>query len=133
MGRNNNKNKIYGGFVPFTYEMMDSKAFRELTGAALKALIFCMRKVKTHHPIDRFRLHFSLTYAEAKKQGLTDSTFRRGIKQLQELGFIDCVMKGGMRFQGKACSLYRLSQRWKDYGTSNFKKLHDGYCEVVHG
>lgn len=124
---------IKGGFVAITYEMMNSNAFRKLNGAALKALIFCMRKVKIDDPIDRFKYHFSLTYPEAKKYGLSDATFYRSIKQLQDLGFIDCVMKGGLDKGIKKPTLYKLSQRWKDYGTPTFKKLHDGYCEGVQG
>lgn len=133
MSRIKEKNRIQGAFVPIPYEMIDSKAFKELNGSSLKALILCMRKVKTHHPIDRFKLQFSLTYTEAEKQGLWHSAFSRGIKQLQRLGFIDCVIKGGMRFQGKACSLYRLSQRWKQYENPNFQGHHEGYCEAIHG
>lgn len=133
MARGKKQNKIPGSFVAITYEMIESKAFKELNSSSLKSLILCMRKVKTYDPIDRFKLQFSLTYPEANKQGLWDSAFSRGIKQLQQLGFIDCVMKGGMRFQGKANSLYRLSQRWKRYGMPDFQKQHEGYCETVHG
>lgn len=127
------QNRIQGGFVAITYEMINSKAYRELNGAALKALIICMRKVKTYDLYDRYKFQFSLTYPEAKKQGLWHSAFNRGMKQLQKVGFIDVVMRGGMRFQGKACSLYRLSRRWKEYKTPNFKQQHNGYCEMVHG
>ena len=133
MARGKKQNKIPGSFVAITYEMIESKAFKELNSSSLKSLILCMRKVKTYDPIDRFKLQFSLTYPEANKQGLWDSAFSRGIKQLQQLGFIDCVMKGGMRFQGKANSLYRLSQRWKRSGMPDFQKQHEGYCETVHG
>lgn len=127
------RNKIQGGFVAITYEMINSEAYRELTCSALKAFVLCLRKVKTHDPSDRFKYSFSLTYPEAKKQGLWHSAFNRGMRQLQQLGFIVCVMRGGMRFQGKACSLYRLSRRWEDYGTPDFKEHHEGYCEAVHG
>jgi hypothetical protein len=127
------KNRINGGFVAIPFEMMDSKAFQELNGSSIKTLIFCMRKVKTYDPIDRFKFQFSFTYPEADKKKVGHSSFSRALKQLQALGFIDCIIKGGMRFQGKACSEYSLSQRWKDYGTSNFKPRHDGYCKAVHG
>lgn len=133
MTRKKDRNRIQGGFVPLTYEMIDSKAFQKLTGSAKMSLFLCMRKVKTNHHIDRFTFQFSLTYPEAKKHGLWDSAFNRGMKQLQKLGFIECTFKGGMRFQGNACSLYRLSQRWKQYGTTDFQTRHDGYCEAVHG
>lgn len=126
-------NRIHGGFVAITYEMINSKAFKKLSGSALKALILCMRKVKTNHPIERFKFHFALTYPEARKQGLWDTSFHRGLKLLQQLGFIDFVLPGGkVGFQKKA-SLYRLSQRWKKYGTSEFEEKRDGYYEGAHG
>lgn len=126
-------NRIQGGFVAITFEMINSQAYRKLHVSALKALILCIRKVKTYNPYDRYKFQFSLTYPEAKKQGLWASAFNRGMKQLQEVGFIDVIMRGGMRFQGKACSLYCLSRRWKEYGTPNFKHQHNGYCKAVHG
>jgi hypothetical protein len=125
-------NKIHGGFVPITYEMINSTSFKELSGSALKALILCMRKVKTNHHIDRFKFHFSLTYPEAKKQGLCHTSFCRGMKLLGKVGFIDVVIRGGMRCLGKKCSYYRLSQRWKKYGTPEFQEKWDGYCAEIH-
>ena len=127
------KNKIAGPFVALTYEMIDCKAFKELNGAAMHALILCIRKVKTYNPHDRFSFQFTLTFAEAKKSGLHASAFDRGIKQLHALGFIEIVHRGGMRFQGKACTKYRLSQRYQKYGTAEFIERHEGYCEEVHG
>lgn len=126
-------NKIHGGFVPITYEMINSKAYRELSGARLKTLILCLRKVKTHNPIDRFKLQFTFTYPEARKQGLWDTSFSRGLKLLQQVGFIDFVMPGGKVGFHKEASFYRLSQRWKKYGTSEFEEKRDGYYEGVHG
>ncbi len=124
---------IDGGFIVVTFEMMNSNAYKKLTGSALKVFHLCQRKVKERRRVERFKVIFSLTYTEAKKEGLWHSAFNRGMNQLQEVGFIDCIEKGGMRFQGKACSYYRLSKRWKDYGTPNFKEQHSGYCEAVNG
>jgi len=121
------------GFVAITFEMIDSKAFKNLTGSGLKALILLMRKNKEKHPIDRFKYQFSFTYPEGKKEGICNASFCRGIKQLYRLGFIDIVIKGGLRGVSKYPSYYRLSQRWKKYGTPEFKKLPDGYCLDVHG
>lgn len=122
-----------GGFVPITYEMINSRAYKELSGSSLRTLILCLRKVKTHDKVDRFKYHFAFTYPEAKKEGLGDASFCRGLQQLQRVGFIDCVIRGGLRCDGKACSQYKLSQRWKKYGTPDFKELHAGYCMSVHG
>ena len=120
------------GFVAITYEMMDSKAHRELTESGLKTLILCMRKVKIRNPLDRFKFQFPFTYPEAKKQGIGDASFCRDIKQLQRLGFLDIVVKGGKRGESKCCTYYRLSQRWKKYGTSEFKNHWEGHCVGVH-
>jgi hypothetical protein len=131
MKKRKQKNRIVGGFVPVTYEMIESEAYKKLTGAALKALLLCMRKVKTHE--NRYSIEFFLTYPEARKQGLWDSAFARGMKQLQEVGFIECVMKGGMRLDRNACSIYRLSLRWKNFRTPEFVERHAGHCEAIHG
>jgi hypothetical protein len=133
MKRNARESIGGGGFVAVTYEMINSKAYKELSGSALRALILCLRKVKTYHPIDRFNSHFEFTYPEARKQGLGDASFFRGLTQLQKVGFIDCVMRGGARWEGKGRSQYRLSKRWKQYGTPDFKELHKGYCVSVNG
>ena len=123
---------INGGFVAITFEMIDSKAYKALTGSAIKAFILCMRKVKEKHRTERFKVIFSLTYPEANKQGFCDSTFCNAMKKLQKVGFIDCVMKGGLRCDRKTKSAYRLSLRWKAYGTPDFKDLHPGYCEEIN-
>ena len=125
-------NKISEPFVVITYGMINSKAYKELSGSALKALILCMRKVKTHHPLDRFNFQFALTYPEAKKQGLCHTSFCRGMKQLGKVGFIDFVVRGGMRYMGKKSSSYRLSQRWKKFATPEFQEKWDGYCADIH-
>lgn len=145
---------IEGGFVAITCEMINSQAYRELTGSAIKALILCMRKVKEMDRTERFKVIFSLTYPEAKKQGFCDGTFWRAMKSLQRLGFIDCTIKGGLtgrhkktpsahnyktpvkwkgKEYGKTPSAYRLSLRWKKYGTPDFEDIHLGHCEVING
>ena len=124
---------IEGGFVSITFEMIDSHAYKELTGSAIKAFILCMRKVKESHRTERFKVVFSLTYPEARKQGFCDVTFWRSMKSLQRVGFIECIMKGGLRCDRKTPSAYRLYQRWKAYGTPEFKFLHPGHCEGIHG
>lgn len=124
---------ITGGFVPITLEMINSQAYKELNGSALKALILCMRKVKEMNRTERFKVIFSLTYPEARKQGFCDATFWRSMKDLQRVGFIDCVMKGGLRCDRKTQSAYRLSLRWKSFGTPNFKSMQSGHCEAING
>lgn len=125
--------KIHGGFVALTYEIIDGRAFKKLNGAAMKAFILCLRKVRTFNPHDRYSYQFTLTYAEAQKSGLWASAFDRGIKELHKFGFIEIVHRGGMRFQGKSRTTYRLSQRYQKYGTAEFVERHEGHSEEVHG
>lgn len=127
------RNKIPDHFVALTYELLDSKAFKELNGAALKALILFLKKVHTYNPIDRYQSQFTFTYPEAAKRGLAHSSFSRALKELIEIGFIECVSRGGMRFEGNSCSQYRLSKRWEKYGTPEFEKRWPGHSERVHG
>jgi len=121
------------GFVAITFEMIDSTAFKELTGSGLKALILLMRKNKNSKPLERFKYQFSFTYPEGRKQGICNASFCRAIKQLHRLGFIDIVIKGGLRGVSKYPNYYRLSQRWKQFGTPAFQKIRDGYDISIHG
>jgi hypothetical protein len=143
---------IEGGFVVITFEMINHRSYKELTGSAIKALILCMRKVKEMHRTERFKVIFSLTYPEARKQGFCDGTFWRAMKLLQRVGFIDCTIKGGLtgrikktpsahklsfrwkeKEYVKTPSAYRLSLRWKKYGTPDFEDIHPGHCEDING
>lgn len=62
MRKKKKKDKVEGYFVPITYDMIDSNAFKEMNGSALKAYILCLRKVKTHNPFDRYNYQFSAIY-----------------------------------------------------------------------
>ena len=53
--------------------------------------------------------------------GIGNTTFYDVIKQLVEVGFIDIGHQGGAN--DKDCSIYAVSERWRDYGTENFKKV----------
>jgi len=133
MRRGKIRNRIVGGFVALPIEMMDSPAYHKLKGAAVKVLLLLMRKVKTHNPAERYDYQFPFTFPEAKRKGIPHSTFNRALTQLIELGFIDVVSIGGMRYEGKSFSYYKLSKRWKDYGTPVFEQRWRGHCESVHG
>jgi hypothetical protein len=143
---------IQGGFVAITFEMINSLAYKELTGSAIKALILCMRKVKEMNRKERFKVIFSLTYPEARRQGFCDGTFWRAMKSLQRLGFIDCTIKGGLtgrckktpsahklslrwkeKEYGRTPSAYKLSLRWKECGTPAFEDIQPGHCENING
>ena len=60
-------------------------------------------------------------YCEAKnKYGIPATTFARAIDQLIEFGLIDINHHGGGMV--KDMTTYYISDRWRDYGTPEFKK-----------
>jgi len=61
------------------------------------------------------------TYAEAKYFNISTSQFHTILKHLIEVGFLDVEHQGGA--YGRDYSRYRLSDRWRNYGTSLFKRV----------
>lgn len=65
------------------------------------------------------------SFQEAVEKGYSRNQFRNGIDELQHKGFIDITHqgKGGRRpLKGHAdCSKYLLDDRWRQYGTPEFK------------
>ncbi len=109
-------------FVPMTWEMLNSKAYKELSYSASKALPYFIGKPKKRiiDP-EHYQIDFAFTYREAKKCGFTTATWKKCIIELIEKGFIDPVWKGGLRGDGKSSNKFRMSLRWLDYGTAEFK------------
>lgn len=79
------------------------------------------------------KIQFS--YLEAQDTwGILRQAFRDAIDELIEHGFIDIEKQGnGIH---KDCSLYSISDRWKDYGTPEFvvksrprRESHYGFCK----
>jgi hypothetical protein len=106
---------------------IDSKAFMDLSGTAVKVLIWFMRRRQMEKLGRTGKESWSVanngaivfTYAEAEKKfGLTRTRFSRALNQLIELGFIDIAYHGG-GLMGD-CTLYAISDRWKHYGTDQF-------------
>ena len=61
------------------------------------------------------------TYAEAKNRyGIPYSTFRDAIYELIEKGFIDIAESGAGMY--RSANLYSISDRWKLYGTDDYKQ-----------
>jgi len=135
MGIKRNDSWIDGSFVVITSEMIKSKAYRELTGSAIKALILAMRKVKEQGRTERFKVIFPFSYAEAKAHGLSGASFWRAVSQLHRVGFLDLYIKGGIDFSNgiKTPSAYKLSLRWKNYGTANFAARYPGQMDAING
>src|SRR3990172_3405879 len=82
-------------FVALTWEILNSKAFKELPYATAKALPYFLGKVKTgFNDTQRYLTNFSFSYSEAKNYGFAFSTFSKVIQSLIAFGFIDPVHKG---------------------------------------
>lgn len=62
----------------------------------------------------------TFSYDEAeRKYGITDGQFSRAINALRAAGFIDIEQSGAGLF--KSQNTYSISERWRDYGTPDFK------------
>lgn len=109
-------------FVPLTWDMLNSEAYKELPASAAKALPYFLGKVKLKNYYDaaRYTIPFNFSYPEAMKLGFSKGTHFRTICKLIELGLIDPCKRGGLRGMGYSCSEFRLSLRWIKYGTPEF-------------
>ena len=66
--------------------------------------------------------YFTMNWGKVKKGGLYDcysntNSFRTDMNALIEHGFVDCILCGA---DTRSKSLYKLSGRWRFYGTDKF-------------
>lgn len=110
------------GFVMLFWELLNSKAYKELTPSAAKALPYFLGKVQLP-PKDpnRFVEEIEFSYREGHRMGFANATFSKIIQDLIRFGFIDPVKKGGLRGDRRTSSRFRLSRRWADFGAEKFK------------
>lgn len=128
-------------FVPMTWTMLNSKAYTALTFAARAMLPYFIGKPKINIRSDLYlKTQFSISYKEAITYGCSTRTFTRVIEDLMRKGFIDPVDKGGLRGWGLSCNVFRMSDRWKQYGGKNFIAVEwrtfmantkNGHCPVA--
>ena len=115
-------------FVALPWEILNHKAYKDLTFSAAKALPFFLGKVwSPYRSLQRYREPFHLPYSEAQGLGFPKRTFTRVIEELVRKGFIDPVSKGGLKSFGLGFNTFKLSQRWRKYGTSNFETMEWGH------
>lgn len=107
-------------------EMVQSSVFMSLSKSAMWVLLRFLQKItwsEVRQGRRKVRVYKTtglvFTYAEAKAFGISESTFWRAIKRLVEKGFLDIEHQGGA--YGPDYSRYKLSDRWKKYGTPEFK------------
>ena len=111
-------------FVPLPWEILNSKAYKGMNYAAAKALPYFLGKRKENYrDPQRYLMDFSFSYSEGNNFGFSPSTFSKIIQELVKTGFIDPIDKGGLRSDGKSYNLFRLSERWKQYGHNDFELL----------
>lgn len=117
-------------FVPITHQMLESTAFKALSGNAAKLLLYFIRAcVRCCKGKPSTSVQFDFTYSEALKIGFAKNTFSRAMSSLVDHGFVDLVEPGGLRGVGHSNSKYRLSDRWATWGGIGWAQR--AYKEVV--
>jgi len=114
--------------------LLKSGAFRSLSGTA-KTVYFDFRMkcvVKSYAPkpgrkrvreiLNNGEIEYTYSEAEKKKPRIHRSSFMRALDSLIERGFIDVEHSGSGGKKGDK-SKYAISERWRNWGTANFKEV----------
>jgi hypothetical protein len=110
--------------VILPWDMVTHKAYLDLPPSSCKELPFFLKKVKRKlFEPERYADAFEFSYREANRYGFPISTHHRTILKLMAHGFIDPVAKGGLKSEGRSCNRFRLSERWRKYGTPEFMDI----------
>ena len=142
MGSKKDKQKLsLPPFVPMTWAILNSEAYKDLSFAARAMLPYFIGKPNINIRSDLYlKTEFSFSYREAVQYGVSTRTFTRVIEDLMKKGFVDPVDTGGLRGWGLSCSRFKMSDRWKDYGKENFVEIgwrqfvvnfKNGHCVVA--
>ena len=112
-----------GGFIE--WELPFSTAYRGLNSHAKDVLWwFWSRRVMEKDQRGRWghtnNGELVYTYAQAKRNGISQPAFTRALDNLLERGFLDIARTGAGQF--KAVTLYALSERWRKFGKPDFIK-----------
>jgi hypothetical protein len=111
-------------------EMMESEVYRSLSGKAMwvvqrfhQKIHWEERRVPGSGRKEKIYLkdNLAFTYDEAIKFGISRSRFSDILKELVAKGFIDVEYQGGC--YGRDYSRYKLSDRWRKWGTPEFEKV----------
>lgn len=114
-------------------DMYYSEAFNSLSRSAIITLMRCLQKRKWTFERVRGKKRmiysdeeFIFPYAEAASLGIKTTQHWKNINKLIEIGFLDLAYQGGWyqkHEREKDYSRYKLSDRWRDYGKPEFKKV----------
>ena len=107
------KRKKKRHFVALDFDLLESKSWRELKPHACLAYVYIKKKFNGKNSDN-----LSYTYGEASKI-MQRNTYSKVINQLVDHGLIDVVRSGGLY---NRCNIFALSERWRKYGTEDFKK-----------
>ena len=127
------KRKHSRPFVMLDNETWQSKAWKELTGAAVKLyIVFTFKAFRSNSAM---RSPFKISYREIRQlTGLSLQSIRRAIIQLENLGFIDFVEQGGLKSGGYGKKEHRQvcrapGQRRRPWpGLASRKKISSASC-----
>src|SRR5208283_2290477 len=121
--------------IRITSDIFYSEAFKKIkrSGSIIVTLMRCLQKRKWgFEKVHRKRKmvysneEFIFPYTEAAFLGIGTTQHWKNINRLIEVGFLDPVYQGGWyqkHEREKDYSRYILSERWRNYGTSEFKKV----------
>ena len=127
-----------GRLVVLDAELFLSASFLDLSKAAMLVLMRFLQKRSWDDGKRKKKLK-DITYRkedlvfiarEAKWMGISESSFRRAIRELVEHGFIEVAHQGGAYGPKKDPSRYRLVDTWRTWKTESFpypKKQPCGY------
>lgn len=112
------------------YDIWNSAAWKELTGASREVLLFF--RSKAHGRFEQAKTNnLNISYRDVSKdRKMAISTVRKSIVQLENIGFLDFVVQGGLKSGGYSKNAYKLSIRYLRFGLSDFKK---GVLKEEHG
>ena len=104
--------------MPIEDNLLLSIAFRDLQPSAAILLLHLLRidKMLAWKNGDAYAGQFNLTFSEAETLGLARPTVMRAIQDLEKRGFVDVVVRGGLKSQRKSSSVYRISENWRTCG-----------------
>ncbi len=101
-----------GRFIQVGNSLLLSKTFQALNGTA-QNLYFCMCMESGGKRDVKF------THSQAKKYGISSTSFERAVKELQEKHFIELVRDGSGYRPQYAPNVYRFVFEWKKNGKSD--------------
>jgi len=106
--------------------LLQSRAWKELTGSAVKVYIFLRSKTagplsgtKTYSPTNSdIKIPYSIIASETR---IARQSVRNALIELENKGFIDLAQQGGLKSGGYTMNTYRLSIRFFLWETPEFK------------